>query len=82
MRILHVEDNDDNIDVLHNRLKRAGFTVMIARDDQEAVSVTRAIVTLGSASRWLAARRFVKRYNFACPKFSSCAAVPRYRRSE
>lgn len=31
MRILHVEDNDDNIDRLQNRLKRAGFTVMIAR---------------------------------------------------
>jgi two-component system, cell cycle response regulator DivK len=32
MKILCVEDNDDNIYVLENRLRRAGFNVMIARD--------------------------------------------------
>ena len=37
MKILYVEDNDDNIYMLENRLKRAGFTVMIARDGAQGV---------------------------------------------
>ena len=32
MKILYVEDNEDNIFVLQNRLKRRGHTVVIARD--------------------------------------------------
>ncbi|MDO8534103.1 MAG: response regulator [Xanthobacteraceae bacterium] len=39
MRILYVEDNDDNIYVLENRLKRAGHTVMIARDGAQGVAM-------------------------------------------
>jgi two-component system cell cycle response regulator DivK len=39
MKILCVEDNDDNIYVLEHRLKRVGFTVMIARDGAEGVKM-------------------------------------------
>jgi CheY-like chemotaxis protein len=30
MKILYVEDNDDNVYMLKNRLARAGFTVVVA----------------------------------------------------
>ena len=30
MKILYVEDNDDNAYMLKNRLSRAGFTVIVA----------------------------------------------------
>jgi CheY-like chemotaxis protein len=39
MRILHVEDNDDNIYMLKNRLTRAGFTVIIATDGAQGVAM-------------------------------------------
>ena len=39
MRILYVEDNDDNIYMLERRLKRAGFTILIARDGAEGVAM-------------------------------------------
>jgi CheY-like chemotaxis protein len=42
MKILYVEDNDDNIYMLENRLKRAGFTVMIARDGAQGVAMALA----------------------------------------
>jgi CheY-like chemotaxis protein len=42
MKILYVEDNDDNIYALENRLKRAGFTVMIARDGAQGVDMASA----------------------------------------
>ena len=42
MKILYVEDNDDNIYVLENRLTRAGFKVMIARDGAEGVTMASA----------------------------------------
>ena len=35
MRILYVEDNDDNIYMLQRRLTRASFTVMIAKDGEQ-----------------------------------------------
>ena len=40
MRILYVEDNDDNIYMLKNRLTRAGFTVIIATDGAQGVAMT------------------------------------------
>ena len=43
MKILYVEDNDDNIYMLQNRLKRAGFTVMIARDGAQGVAMASAV---------------------------------------
>jgi CheY-like chemotaxis protein len=39
MKILYVEDNDDNIYMLKNRLTRAGFTVVVAPDGAQGVSM-------------------------------------------
>lgn len=39
MRILYVEDNEDNIYMLERRLKRAGFEVLIARDGAQGVAM-------------------------------------------
>jgi len=38
-RILYVEDNEDNIYVLVNRLGRAGFAVLVARDGEQGVAM-------------------------------------------
>jgi DNA-binding response OmpR family regulator len=38
MKILYVEDNDDNVYMLKNRLTRAGFTVIVATDGAQGVS--------------------------------------------
>ncbi len=38
MKILNVEDNDDNVYVLRRRLTRAGFDVIVARDGSEGVA--------------------------------------------
>jgi CheY-like chemotaxis protein len=42
MKILYVEDNDDNVYVLKNRLTRAGYTVLIAVDGEEGVAMATA----------------------------------------
>jgi len=42
MKILYVEDNEDNIYMLERRLKRAGFDVLVARDGAEGVAMARA----------------------------------------
>ena len=42
MRILYVEDNEDNIYVIRNRLGCAGFTVLIATDGEQGVSMAAA----------------------------------------
>jgi two-component system, cell cycle response regulator DivK len=42
MKILYVEDNEDNIYVLKNRLLRAGYTVLIASDGAQAVTMAAA----------------------------------------
>jgi two-component system cell cycle response regulator DivK len=42
MKILYVEDNDDNVYMLKNRLTRAGFTVLIATDGAQGVALTTA----------------------------------------
>ena len=39
MKILYVEDNDDNIFMLKARLTRAGFAVIIATDGAEGVAM-------------------------------------------
>ena len=41
-RILYVEDNDDNIYVLKNRLTRAGYTVLIALNGEDGVAMAAA----------------------------------------
>ena len=42
MRILCVEDNDDNIFTLHRRLTRWGHTVLIARDGLEGIAMAKS----------------------------------------
>lgn len=39
MKILYVEDNEDNIFMLKNRLTRAGHTVVIATDGAQGVAM-------------------------------------------
>jgi CheY-like chemotaxis protein len=39
MKILYVEDNDDNIYMLKNRLSRAGFTVVIATNGAQGIAM-------------------------------------------
>jgi CheY-like chemotaxis protein len=39
VKILYVEDNEDNIYVVKNRLSRAGFTVLIASDGAQGVAM-------------------------------------------
>ena len=37
MKILYVEDNDDNVYVVRSRLTRAGFTVLVAVDGEQGL---------------------------------------------
>jgi len=39
LKILYVEDNEDNIYMLERRLKRAGFDVLIAHDGAQGVEM-------------------------------------------
>jgi CheY-like chemotaxis protein len=39
MKILYIEDNEDNVYVLENRLKRQGHSVVIARDGASGVQL-------------------------------------------
>jgi CheY-like chemotaxis protein len=39
MRILYVEDNDDNVYVVTKRLTRAGFTILVAGDGAQGVAM-------------------------------------------
>jgi len=39
MRILYVEDNEDNVFMLKNRLARAGHTVIVATDGAQGVAM-------------------------------------------
>ncbi len=41
-KVLYVEDNEDNIYMLSNRLNRAGFDVVVARDGAQGVAMARA----------------------------------------
>lgn len=41
MKILYIEDNEDNIYMLERRLKRAGLSVLIARDGAQGVELAR-----------------------------------------
>jgi CheY-like chemotaxis protein len=40
--ILYVEDNEDNIYVMTNRLKRKGFTVLVAMDGEQGIAIATA----------------------------------------
>ena len=39
MKILYIEDNDDNVYMLKSRLTRAGFTMIVATDGAEGVAM-------------------------------------------
>jgi two-component system cell cycle response regulator DivK len=39
VKILYVEDNDDNVYMLKNRLSRAGFTVIVATDGTQGIAM-------------------------------------------
>ena len=39
VKILYVEDNEDNIYVLKNRLTRAGFTLLVAMDGEQGIAM-------------------------------------------
>ena len=41
-KILYVEDNDDNVYMLRNRLTRAGFAVVVASDGAQGVQMAEA----------------------------------------
>jgi two-component system cell cycle response regulator DivK len=42
VKILYVEDDDNNIYVLKNRLTRAGYTVLVATDGEKGVAMATA----------------------------------------
>ena len=39
MKILYVEDNDDNVYVVRQRLGRLGFTILVATDGEQGVAM-------------------------------------------
>jgi CheY-like chemotaxis protein len=39
MKILYVEDNDDNVYMLKNRLSRAGFTIVVATNGAQGIAM-------------------------------------------
>ena len=65
MKSLYVEDNDDNVYMLRNRLTRAGFTVVIATDGVQGVAMAGSErpdliimdLTLPDMDGWEATRR-------------------------
>jgi two-component system cell cycle response regulator DivK len=42
MKILYIEDNDDNVYVMRNRLLRAGFAVLVAGDAEQGLAMAAA----------------------------------------
>jgi CheY-like chemotaxis protein len=42
MRILYIEDNEDNIEILEERLGRAGHAVLVATDGERGIAMARA----------------------------------------
>jgi two-component system cell cycle response regulator DivK len=65
MKILYVEDNDDNVYMLRNRLTRAGFIVVVATDGVQGVAMAGSErpdliimdLTLPDMDGWEATRR-------------------------
>ena len=43
MKILYVEDNEDNIDILKRRLARLGFDVVVAMDGAQGIAMAAAV---------------------------------------
>ena len=42
MKILYIEDNEDNVYVLKERLVRAGYTVVVAANGQQGIAMAQA----------------------------------------
>ena len=42
MKVLYVEDNDDNVYLIKRRFGRAGFTLIVARDGEEGLAMARS----------------------------------------
>ena len=42
MKILYVEDNDDNVYVVKHRLGRLGYTIVVASDGEQGVALAKA----------------------------------------
>ena len=42
MKILYVEDNDDNVYVVKQRLGRLGYTIVVASDGEQGVALAKA----------------------------------------
>jgi len=42
MKILYVEDNEDNVYVVKNRFARVGYTVLVATDGEQGVAMAAA----------------------------------------
>src|ERR1700676_2081792 len=65
MKVLYVEDNDDNIFMLRNRLRRAGYEVVVAMDGVQGVAAAAAEkpdvilmdLSLPQLDGWAATRR-------------------------
>ena len=65
MKILYIEDNDDNVYMLRNRLTRAGFIVVVATDGVQGVAMAGSErpdliimdLTLPDMDGWEATRR-------------------------
>ena len=43
-KILYVEDNDDNVYMLRGRLTRAGFTVVVAPDGEQGLTMATSAI--------------------------------------
>ena len=64
-KILYVEDNEDNINMLKSRLERRGFSVVVAMDGEQAVEMAVAEepsliimdLSLPNVDGWEATRR-------------------------
>jgi CheY-like chemotaxis protein len=60
VKILYVEDNEDNVYVVRSRLTRAGFTILIATDGEQGVSMAateQPDLSLPVIDGWEATRR-------------------------
>ncbi|MGH7314087.1 MAG: response regulator [Candidatus Rokuibacteriota bacterium] len=76
MKILYVEDNEDNVYMLRGRLARAGFDVVVATDGEQGVAMAAAQapalilmdLSLPVLDGWEATRRLKAR--------SDTAAIP------
>jgi DNA-binding response OmpR family regulator len=56
MKILYIEDNDDSVYMLKNRLVLAGFAVIVATDGAQGVAIARRSSPISFS--WILACRY------------------------